>query len=107
GRRFESCRVHFTIRRNTQVWLKGTVLKTERGVKACGGSNPSSSSIHNCGSIAQSVEQRTENPCVGGSIPSRAINKHGICLFFYRLKPTKKMRNSCSRRKALITLKYS
>ncbi len=24
------------------------------------------------GSIAQSVEQRTENPCVGGSIPSRA-----------------------------------
>ena len=24
------------------------------------------------GSVAQSVEQRTENPCVGGSIPSRA-----------------------------------
>jgi len=24
----------------------------------------------NNGSIAQSVEQRTENPCVGGSIPS-------------------------------------
>ncbi len=23
-----------------------------------------------CGSVAQSVEQRTENPCVGGSIPS-------------------------------------
>ena len=22
-----------------------------------------------CGSVAQSVEQRTENPCVGGSIP--------------------------------------
>ena len=33
--------------RNTQVWLKGSVLKTERGVKARGGSNPSSSSIHN------------------------------------------------------------
>src|SRR5699024_5749252 len=33
-------------RRNTQVWLKGSVLKTERGVKACGGSNPSSSSIY-------------------------------------------------------------
>ena len=31
--------------RNTQVWLKGSVLKTERGVKARGGSNPSSSSI--------------------------------------------------------------
>ncbi len=27
-------------------------------------------SLH--GSVAQSVEQRTENPCVGGSIPSRA-----------------------------------
>ena len=36
----------FHIRRNTQVWLKGSVLKTERGVKARGGSNPSSSSIH-------------------------------------------------------------
>ena len=24
------------------------------------------------GSVAQSVEQRTENPCVGGSIPFRA-----------------------------------
>ena len=23
------------------------------------------------GSVAQSVEQRIENPCVGGSIPSR------------------------------------
>src|SRR5699024_4032922 len=67
-------------RRNTQVWLKGSVLKTERGVKACGGSNPSSSSIHITqlykGSVAQSVEQRTENPCVGGSIPSRAIFLH-------------------------------
>ncbi len=25
-----------------------------------------------CGLVAQSVEQRTENPCVGGSIPPRA-----------------------------------
>ena len=25
--------------------------------------------------VAQLVEQRTENPCVGGSIPSLAINK--------------------------------
>ncbi|MFE7497383.1 hypothetical protein ACFU42_21425, partial [Bacillus velezensis] len=31
--------------RNTQVWLKGSVLKTDRGVKARGGSNPSSSAI--------------------------------------------------------------
>ena len=27
------------------------------------------------GPVAQSVEQRTENPCVGGSIPPRATNK--------------------------------
>ena len=25
-----------------------------------------------CGSVAQLVEQRTENPCVAGSIPARA-----------------------------------
>ena len=31
--------------RNTQAWLKGLVLKTSRGVKARGGSNPSSSAI--------------------------------------------------------------
>jgi len=39
-----------------------------------------------CGSVAQLVEQRIEDPCVGGSIPSRATiiktNKHH-CLFFY------------------------
>ncbi len=27
------------------------------------------------GPVAQSVEQRTENPCVGGSIPLQATNK--------------------------------
>ncbi len=27
------------------------------------------------GQVAQLVEQRTENPCVGGSIPSLATNK--------------------------------
>ena len=27
------------------------------------------------GSVAQSVEQRTENPCVGGSIPPLATNQ--------------------------------
>ncbi len=34
------------------------------------------------GSVAQSVEQRTENPCVGGSIPSRAT----IYVFFLLLE---------------------
>ena len=110
--------------RNTQVRLKGSVLKTERSCKRRRGSNPFSSAkfyiagqsspvarwAHNpkvvgsnpspatkyglvvqwlprlpvtqkiagsipvetaifCGSVAQSVEQGTENPCVGGSIP--------------------------------------
>ena len=32
------------------------------------------------GSVAQLVEQRTENPCVGGSIPPRAT----ILTAFYR-----------------------
>ncbi len=35
------------------------------------------------GSVAQSVEQRTENPCVGGSIPPRATTS----LFFDILFP--------------------
>ena len=112
--------------RNTQVWLKGPVLKTGRSETARGfeslflrhfvyiagwsslvarrahnpkvvGSNPSPATMvpwcsgyHVClsrrrsrvqvpseppfkfGFIAQSVEQRTENPCVGGSIPPEA-----------------------------------
>ena len=85
--------------RITQVRLKGTVLKTVRRVKACVGSNPTSSFCINAGwsssvarrahnpkvvgsnpapaiegSVAQLVEQWIEAPCVGGSIPSRAIN---------------------------------
>ena len=35
-----------SIRRYTQVWLKGSVLKTDRRVKPRGGSNPSTSSIN-------------------------------------------------------------
>ena len=34
-----------TSRRVTQVWLKGTVLKTVRRIKACVGSNPTSSFV--------------------------------------------------------------
>ena len=29
-------------------------------------------------SVAQSVEQGTENPCVGGSIPPRGTNRAGV-----------------------------
>jgi hypothetical protein len=35
------------------------------------------------GSIAQLVEQRIENPCVGGSIPSRATFQRGTLNGFY------------------------
>ena len=31
--------------------------------------------VNLCGQVAQLVEQRTENPRVGGSIPSLATNK--------------------------------
>ena len=73
-------------------------MKTVRRVKACVGSNPTSSFFINAGwsssvarrahnpkvvgsnpapaivgSVAQLVEQWIEAPCVGGSIPSRAI----------------------------------
>ncbi len=38
------------------------------------------------GAVAQSVEQRTENPCVAGSIPahttSKASEKSGAFLFY-------------------------
>ena len=116
--------------RNTQVWLKGPVLKTGRSCKRRRGSNPFSSAnliyiagwsssvarwAHNpkvrgsnplpatnglvvqwltrlpvtqkiagsipvetaifFGSVAQSVEQGTENPCVDGSIPFGATIK--------------------------------
>ena len=34
------------------------------------------------GPVAQLVEQRTENPCVGGSIPPLATNNYkGLALF--------------------------
>ena len=38
-------KMFFIIWRNTQVRLKGSVLKTDRRVKPRGGSNPSSSAI--------------------------------------------------------------
>ena len=31
--------------------------------------------VHKIGAVAQSVEQRTENPCVGGSIPPHTTEK--------------------------------
>jgi hypothetical protein len=34
------------------------------------------------GDVAQLVEQRTENPCVGGSIPSITTNFFGFRIIF-------------------------
>ena len=42
------------------------------------GSSPVGTAI--CGSVAQSVEQRTENPCVDGSIPFGATIYLFICI---------------------------
>ncbi len=48
--------------------------------------------LHSCiGSVAQSVEQRTENPCVGGSIPSRATLFLCGCSLVVKLQPSKLM----------------
>ena len=56
-----------------ELWCSGlTCLPVTQEIA---GSNPVSSAIYfnkQFGSVAQSVEQRTENPRVGGSIPSRA-----------------------------------
>jgi putative endonuclease len=35
------------------------------------------------GAVAQSVEQRTENPCVGGSIPPHTTESPGDCRGFF------------------------
>ena len=51
---------------------KGPVLKTGETAR-CLGSSPSSSAT--IAKIAQSVEQRTENPRVGGSIPPLGTTK--------------------------------
>ena len=51
-----------------------------------GGDHRSESGRDRNGSIAQLVEQRIEAPCVGGSIPSRAIN-NVICGCSLVVKP--------------------
>ena len=48
----------------------------------------------NDGAIAQLVEQRTENPCVPGSIPGGTTKKrHLMSLFFYFINYGKIYRN--------------
>ena len=78
-------------------WLKGPVLKTGRSCERRLGSNPSFCAIlitrrslvqillpQPCGLIAQLVEQRTENPCVVGSIPTETTICQRLHLAFAR-----------------------
>src|ERR1019366_2346174 len=51
------------------------------------------------GLVAQSVEQRTENPCVGGSIPPRATKYMGL----QRCSPFSFPRNSCAKESSLMS----
>ena len=48
----------------------GSCVLTDVGVRV----SPTAPDLHSKGQIAQSVEQRTENPCVGGSIPPLATS---------------------------------
>ena len=41
-----------------------------------GGSSGYAATAEKDGAVAQSVEQRTENPCVGGSIPPHTTKKN-------------------------------
>ena len=43
--------------------------------------NPQSLNITSIGQIAQLVEQRTENPCVGGSIPPLATSNTKVLAY--------------------------
>ena len=58
-----------------KYWSSGVVVN----MPPChGGDHRSESGRDRNGSIAQLVEQRIEAPCVGGSIPSRAIRKQEV-----------------------------
>ena len=58
--------------KDAELWCRGlTCLPV---TQETAGSNPVSSAIK-LATVAQSVEQRTENPRVGGSIPSRGTIK--------------------------------
>ena len=78
GREFKS---RLLLQERYRSGHNGAVLKTVR-VQAHVGSNPTLSAIY--AQVAQSVEQGTENPCVGGSIPplGTKFNCYFITVFF-------------------------
>ena len=79
--------------RNTQVWLKGPVLKTGRSCKRRRGSNPFSSAINIAG-WSSSVARWAHNPKVVGSNPSPATNLVSWCSWLTRLPVTQKIAGS-------------
>ncbi len=91
GRGFDPLSLHHS--HNAEPWCRGlTCLPV---TQETAGSNPVGSAIiflkvkNAFGSVAQLVEQRTENPRVGGSIPSRATicfirNRRGSNGVYYR-----------------------
>ena len=70
--------VNVSIWRNTQVWLKGSVLKTDRSVKARRGSNPLSSSIFIIAGWSSLAARWAHNPKVASS--SLASATKCLCL---------------------------
>ena len=67
--------LHNRFWRNTQVWLKGPVLKTGRSCKRRRGSNPFSSAIYlYIAGWSSLVARWAHNPKVAGSNPVSATN---------------------------------
>ena len=62
--------------RNTQVRLKGSVLKTERSCERRRGSNPFSSAINFHRGVEQLAARWAHNPKVGGSSPPSATKEY-------------------------------
>ena len=89
--RFKSGLRHHTWR-NTQVWLKGPVLKTGRSRERRRGSNPFSSAIYYRG-MEQLVARRAHNPKVRGSSPLPATMVPW-CSWLTRLPVTQKIAGS-------------
>ena len=89
--------------RNTQVWLKGPVLKTGRSCKRRRGSNPFSSAINIAG-WSSSVARWAHNPEVRGSNPLPATNLNMVswCSWLTRLPVTQKIAGSSPVETAII-----
>src|SRR5687767_9225515 len=61
GSNYKSAKIHYSSMGSNGVLLKESLIFAARKERN--------------GAVAQSVEQRTENPCVGGSIPPHTTRK--------------------------------